>query len=294
LIFQPTQLRTFLAVVEQGSARAAADLLHVSPAAVSSSLASLRRVVGVPLFERDGRGVKLTPGGISFLQDVRRIVALSGGAIVSAKAAMQDTRPPLRIGGVMTAGEAFLGELVATFMAAHPDLPIEVEIVSRETLWDRIAGRQVDMGFAEVPPNHRTLRLQAIRRSEYVVVAAGGKRHTKATLARATWFVREPGSGTRTASEDLFRDYDISPPICSVGSPATIIRCLREGVGVSLLPRDLIADDLRAGRLQVVRTPFTPRPRPWYFITAADRDMPPNVSRLLEFTLKTRIFMPPE
>ncbi len=292
LSFLPTQLRAFLTVVEQGSLRAAADLLGVSPAAVSSSLASLRRAVGVPLFARDGRGLKLTPAGLSFLRDVRRMVALTAGSVTSARAATQEARPTLRIGAVSNAGDAFLGELLARFMADVTDVPIELEVVSRETLWGAIEERRVDIGFAEVPPSSRALHLLAIRQSEYVVAAARVQRYDKAALAGSLWFLREAGSGTRAATEEFLRDYGLAPRLCTIGSASTIIHCIRGGVGVSLLPRDLIADDLREGRLQIVRTPFTPRARPWYFVTAADREISPDSSRFLEFALKIRAFAP--
>lgn len=292
LSFLPTQLRAFLTVIEQGSLRKAADLLGVSPAAVSSSLASLRRAVGAPLFARDGRGLRLTPAGVSFLRDVRRMVALTAGSVASARAAMQEARPTLRIGAVSNAGDAFLGELLARFMADVTDVPVELEVISREALWGAIEERRVDIGFAEVPPNSRALHLQAIRKSEYVVAAARAQRYDKAALAGSLWFLREAGSGTRAATEEFLRDYGLAPRLCTIGSASAIMHCIRGGVGVSLLPRDLIADDLREGRLQIVRTPFTPRARPWYFVTASDREISPDSGRFLEFALKIRAFAP--
>jgi DNA-binding transcriptional LysR family regulator len=294
LSFLPTQLRAFLTVVEQGSARAAADLLRVSPAAVSSSLAALRQAVGVKLFEKDGRGLQLTAAGKSFLSDVRRMVALSSSAMASAQAATQDTPPPLRIGGVMSSADAFLGDLLAGFVAHAPDVAIELQVIRREAMWNLIAERKLDIGFVEVPPNLATLRQRAIRPNDYVVAAPSGRRFSKAALADALWLLREPGSGSRVATEALLHQYGLSPRTCTMGAPAAIIRCIRAGVGVSLLSRDLIADDLRAGRVQIVRTPFTPHPRPWYFITAADRDRSPEIERFLAFTLEVRAFARPE
>lgn len=294
LSFLPTQLRALLTVVELGSARAAADQLHVSPAAISSSLAALQRAVGVKLFEKDGRGLRLTSAGASFLRDVRRIVALSSSAVTSAQAATQAPPPPLHIGCVMSTSEAFLGDLLAQFMTHAPDIAIELQVVRREAMWDLIAERTLDAGIVEVPPNLPTLRPRAIRRNDYVVVAVSGRRFTKAALADALWLLREPGAGTRAATETLLHEYGLSPHTCTIGSPAAIIRCIRTGVGVSLLSRDLIADDLRAGRVQIVRTPFTPHPRPWYFITAADRDPLPELERFLTFALQIGAFTLPE
>lgn len=290
--FLPTQLRAFLAVVEHGSLRAAADELGITPAAVSYSLTSLQRAVGVPLFARDGRGVKLTPAGISFVTDVRRMLALSAGSIASAKAAMQAPRPPLRIAAVAAACDAFLSDLLARFMAQVPEVPVELDVVKRDALWGLIEARTVDIGFAEVPPKRTTLQLLAIRRSEYVVAAPGSRRYDKAALAKALWLLREPGSGTRMATEEFFREYAIAPPTRVIGSAGAIIRCIAADVGISLLPRDAIESAVRARAMQIVRTPFTPRPRPWCFITAADRDVRPATRRFLEIALKHRVFVP--
>jgi DNA-binding transcriptional LysR family regulator len=288
--FLPAQLRAFMTVVERGSLRAAADALGVSPAAVSSALASLRRAVGVPLFAKEGRGLKLTAAGVSFAQDARRMAALSSSSIASAKAAMQEARRPLRIGAVASASEAFLGDLIATFMAKVADVPVELEVTNREALLGRVERREFDIGFAEAPPHRATLRLLAIRKNEYVVACSGTKRYNRAALAGSLWLLREPGSGTRTETEDFFQDCGISPPVRMIGSSAAIVRCIREGIGLSLLPRHVIAEALGAGTIQIVRAPFTPRSRPWYFITAADRDSSADMQQFLEFALKSRAF----
>ncbi|MGH7756353.1 MAG: LysR family transcriptional regulator, partial [Vulcanimicrobiaceae bacterium] len=74
----PSQMHTFLAVIETGSVRAAADRLVVSQPAVSSVLGALQRELGVRLFERAGRGLRPTPAGHAFALDARRIGALLG------------------------------------------------------------------------------------------------------------------------------------------------------------------------------------------------------------------------
>jgi len=291
LTFQPAQLRAFLAVVEHGSLRAAADSLGVSPAAISSSVTSLRKIVGVPLLAREGRGVKLTPAGTSFASDAQRIVALSAGSIHSAKALALASHPPLRIGAVAAAGDAFLGELLARFMTENPGIPVELEVVKREALWALVEERTVDIGFAEVPPKRTTLQVLATRHNDYLVVGIATKRYDKAMLGRSLWLLREPGSGTRMATEEFFRDYGIAPPTRVIGSAAAIVHCICAGVGVSLLPRDMVAPRVRERVLQSIRTPLTPKSRPWCLITAADRDVVPGMRAFVNVALKSRAFV---
>lgn len=287
----PSQLRAFATVVDTGSLRAAADALGVTPAAVSSSLASLQRVVGVPLFEREGRGVRLTAAGASFATDVRRMIALTNGAIASANAAMREPGRPLRIAAVAAACDAFLGDLLARFMSDVTDAPVELEVVRREALWPLIEQRRADIAFAEVPPKHPTLALLAIRRNEYVVAASAKRRYDKRALAGALWLIREQGSGTRATTEEFFHEYGISPPTRTIGSASAIIRCIASGVGVSLLPLDTIDDAVRSRKVRIVRTPFTPRPRPWCLIAAADRDVPPLARAFLDVALESGAFV---
>ena len=80
------QLRTFLAVAETGSGRAAADRLVVTQPAVSAALAALQKEVGVALVAREGRGLRLTPAGTVFAGYARRILGLADKAVAAAGA----------------------------------------------------------------------------------------------------------------------------------------------------------------------------------------------------------------
>ena len=277
-------------MVEHGSLRAAAEVLSVTPAAISSCLTSLSRAVGVPLFSREGRGVKLTLAGISFAHDAKRLMALSRGSVVSARAAMRRIELPLRIGAVAAANDAFLGKLLAQFMTTVPEIAVELEVVRREALWGLLEERRLDLGCAEVPPHRPTLRLLAARANDYVVAAASGRRYDKRALDKSVWLVREAGSGTRSATEEFLAEHGLTPSKRTLGSAVAIVHCVVAGVGVSLLPRDMIANELRLRRIQIVRTPFTPRPRPWFLVASADRDLSVTMQRFLNVAIKSQAF----
>lgn len=260
-------------MVEHGSLRAAADALGVSPAAVSSSLASLTQAVGVPLLARQGRGVMLTGPGLGFANDARRIVALSEGSIASARAAAASRETPLRVGAVGAASETFLGNLLADFMKSAPDIPVELDVVRRDAIWRLLGKRELDLGLVEVPANRQGIRLLAARPNDYVVAAPAGKRYDRGRLERSLWLLREPGSGSRNEAEEFLREYGIVPSTRSLGANSAIIRCVAAGVGVSLLAKDLIATSVKSRTIQIVSTPFSPRPRPWFLITSDDRNI---------------------
>src|SRR2546430_14639044 len=86
------QLRSFLAVADSGSVRAAAEELVATQAAVSASVTALQKSLGVPLVTPDGRGLRLTDAGASYARYARRILRLLHEAARAAAAAAQPQR----------------------------------------------------------------------------------------------------------------------------------------------------------------------------------------------------------
>ena len=81
-------------------------------------------------------------------------------------------------------------------------------------------------------------------------------------LAAATWLLREPGSGTRAATEELFERYGIAPTSLTVGSNGAIRESVLAGLGVTLVARDAVARELDDGSLEELRGPGLPLRRP--------------------------------
>src|SRR6059058_5018515 len=94
------RMRTFVAVVSHGGVRPAATALHVSEPAVSSAVTHLERELGVDLFAKHGRRIRLTEAGEVYAGYCRRILGLIDEAAAAVRAA---ERGRLRIGSVATA-----------------------------------------------------------------------------------------------------------------------------------------------------------------------------------------------
>ena len=122
-----TRLRTFVAVAATGSIRAAAAQLVVTESAVSAAVGALSRDLGVALVERDGRGLRLTPAGETYLGYARRVLGLldEGSAAVFGDQAPGQGR--LRLAAVTTAGEHLLPALLASFRLRWP----AVDLIAR-------------------------------------------------------------------------------------------------------------------------------------------------------------------
>jgi DNA-binding transcriptional LysR family regulator len=280
------QLRTFLAVAETGSVRAAAEQLVVTQAAVSASLAAMQRSLGLQLIRPDGRGLRLTSAGEEYAAYAHRILGLLDEARLAAVAAADPERGELRIAAVTTAAEQIVPGLLSGYRRLHPQAGVLLEAGNRDRVWTLLEHHRVDLALAGRPEPGWDVRVHAVRPHELVVVSAPGLAAESAAagsgaagtagtadsgaagtaeatgllrwLSRQAWLLREPGSGTRLSTEALLADLDITPPTLTVGSNGAIRESAAVGLGVTLVSRDAVAQELASGRLAEVRVPGTP------------------------------------
>src|SRR3954447_3446277 len=114
-----TQLTCFLAVVRGGSVTAAADELVVTQPSVASAIASLGRELGCAMFERAGRGIKLTEAGRAYAPYAEDVIGLLADGHHAALEAAAAASHRLQIAAVTTAAESFVPPLMRSFSAQY-------------------------------------------------------------------------------------------------------------------------------------------------------------------------------
>ena len=316
------QLRTFLAVADRGSVRAAAEELVVTQAAVSAALGALQKSLGLQLLRPEGRGLRLTDAGEAYAGFVRRILGLLDEAGRAATSAADPDRGELRIAAVTTAAEQLVPGLLRGYRRDYPQTGVLLEAGNRDRVRDLLDRHQVDVVVGGRPEPGRDVQVHAVRAHRLSVVAApdlvaaaglpagpgpgaggadGGRGADGARgadsagwlpwLASQTWLLREPGSSTRSSTEALLSELGISPLTLTVGSNGAIRESASVGLGVTLLSRDAVAQELAAGRLAELPVPGTPLRRDWYLI-AHPGPLPPPAARLVARVLAHGDFQP--
>jgi DNA-binding transcriptional LysR family regulator len=288
-MFSIHQLRTFLEVARAGTVHGAAEKLVVSQPAVSSALAGLQRELGVELVARQGRGITITPAGREVERDGRRVLALLGEIERRAHSSMPGSGR-LLLATVTTAAEHLLAIMLGGFRAQVPQVEADLEVANRERVWDALTHWEADIALAGRPPQDRDFRTLATSPNELVVVASPEEALRVGALGEATWLVRERGSGTRVATEELFATLDIAPPRLTIGSNGAIRECLRVSLGISLLSRDAIVRELSEGALVIVPTPATPISRPWHLVASGERELSSAANRFVEYAISASSF----
>lgn len=258
------RLQTFLTVYETGSARAAAEALHVTPPAVSAAIAALESALGVALFAKAGRGIVPTDSGETFATYVRKLL----GLLAEAAGAVHDAdRGRVRIGAVATAGEYVLPRLMASFAEAHPQVELSLSVLPRDELFALAADHAVDVVLAGRPPRGSGLVTSARRANQLVLVGRPGLRQDPLTT---TWLLTGLGSGTRDTTLSLLTRLQAAPPLLTLGTSGAAVAAARQGLGVTLVHEQAVREQLNAGDLASYAVPGTPLDRPWHLCTTSE------------------------
>ena len=135
------QIRCFVIVAERSSFTAAAEELHIAQQAVSQQIKALERTLGVTLLQRTSRKVQLTPEGVVFLADARRLLASADRAVSRVQAAARGEAGTVRLAYTLTTAY----DTVPTMLATANDLAPQLKIDAREVF----GGDLVDLFDAE-------------------------------------------------------------------------------------------------------------------------------------------------
>lgn len=282
-----SQLRTFLAVINAGSVRVAAETLFVSQPAVSAAIASLERELGVALVARQGRGLRLTTAGTAFADDVRTSLGLLDQGCRRARSIEDPAQGTVRLVAVATAAERVLLPVVADFREQHPKAGVTIQVGNRTTVWEALRHHEADLVVAGRPPVAVPAETLARGKNRLVVIgpapATPGTRGTNGVqdLARETWLLREPGSGTRAAADNLLAELGINPPTMILGSNAAIERGVALGLGVGLISLDAADERISQGSINVWACPGTPIEAPWHLVCYSGEPLGPTALALV-------------
>lgn len=272
------QLTYFIAVVTSGSYRAAAENLHVAQPALWRQVQSLQRELGVTLFERAGRGVRLTRAGTLLLEPAQRVLAQTS----QFRAAAEDLRSG-RTGVVAIACytphlERFLAPVIGRFERAHPEVRVEIhEFAATRGGVTAIAGSMAELlgGSVDIAlgPRHPT-GVEGFKVDESTVVALVAPDHAWATRSeihiaelrdQPLLLVASRESFSRSAIAHACHAAGFEPTVkLDSASSLALVRLAEQGVGVAVVPDALAPSDFRGRLLHIAGAGDILRRETWF------------------------------
>lgn len=271
------QLRSFEAVARLGGVGRAAAALHLAQPTVSTQLRELASALELPLLEPRGRTLALTPHGELLAGTVREMFAAWHRFLDGAAELQGLERGRLRIAAVTTT-EYFLPDLLGPFAKAHPGIDIELAVENRDAVVARLARGDDELAAMMLPPPELPLERWPFLENPLVMIAAAAhplaarRRLRLEQLAGEPLLVRESGSGTRLAVEELFAARGLRwPPRMALGSNEAIKHAVRAGLGLAVLSRHTLAADPATDGLAVLPVAGFPIRRMWHLVWRRDR-----------------------
>jgi LysR family transcriptional regulator, low CO2-responsive transcriptional regulator len=287
-----TQLSAFLAVIRGGSVTAAAEQLVVTQPSVSSAIAALSRELGCELFERAGRGIRLTAAGSAFAPYAEDVLGLLDNGRTAAREAAGIEARTLQIAAVTTAAESFVPGMMRAFGERHPQIALTLAVGNRQEVLARVLDHTADVAISGTPPGDERLVAEPLRENAIVCItapddpAAAAGPLDSSELGGRPWLLREPGSGTRNLNEQFLAERGLEPLTLTLGSNGAIKQAARAGLGISLLSSVAVGPELEAGWLGQIRLCDAPATRPWFVLRSAVGHALPAVELFVEFALR--------
>jgi len=286
------QLRVFESAARHLSVTRAAEELHLTPPAVSIQIRQLEGHAGTELFERTGRGLRLTHAGEAALARASEILGLVRDA-EEAIAGLGSLERGILDVGVINAGDYFFPWLIAAFRDERPGMRLRLTVANRDELLEHLAGHQVDLAVMSHPPTQSEFEVQPFAPHPHVIVAAPGhplaKRRSVSleTVAREPLITREPGSATHLAMDQAFAEARIAPRVdMEIASNETIKQAVAAGFGLGFLSAHAVQLELELGRLAIVKVKGFPVMRQWYVVRLRDRRLPRLAEAFRTFLVK--------
>ncbi|MEV5510728.1 LysR family transcriptional regulator [Streptomyces orinoci] len=250
-------LRYFRTVARHEHISRAAAELGVAQPSVSRTIIRLERELGVPLFDRQGRRIRLNRHGAAFLRRVERALA----ELDDARRELADAAGADQGGSVAVAAETLLplAGLLSCFQNRHPGVTVRLHQSPIEEMRRQLRAREVDFCIASQPLTGPTVRsVELLREEVWLVVPlghrlAGRERVRVAELAGEPVVSTRPGHWQRALLERLFAEAGLAPVItCEGDEPAATPDLISAGLGIGLLP-DMSRRHPRHGAVAWVR-----------------------------------------
>lgn len=237
------QFEYFQVVARMEHITRAAETLSISQPALSRSIARLEEELGVPLFERQGRTIRLNHYGELFLKRVDRIMK----EFQEGKQEIQDLLDPgygeVSVGFMPTLGTYLIPNLISSFQVDYPNVNFRFKQNPNDSLLAQLESGEIDFCLvSSIEDNPQVQWIQLWSEELFIIVPshhrlAHYESITLQEIADEPFVLLEKGNGLRGITDQLFQEAGISPKVTFEGAEVhTIVAFVAAGLGVTLIP----------------------------------------------------------
>jgi len=237
-------LRYFLAVAEAGSFSRAADRLGISQPSVSQQMRDLEAGLRVPLFQRRGKRIMLTPRGLIFQEHSRAVLHQLENFLQELNSEPGELRGALRLGVIPVLNVPLVPQLLGSFVADHPAISITVEEISSTEIETALEEGRMDVGLGFLTRYSPNLRYERLCTDEFALVVAqnhawANRRVVDFSNLHQQRLLQLPDSFVmRRMANEICRKHKVRPHvIAEINAIETLLRSLGPLQAAALMPK---------------------------------------------------------
>lgn len=271
------QLKLFEAVARLKGFSRAANEMGVTQPAVSIQIKQLEESIGLPLFEKAGKRLFLSPAGDELLRASDDVLGRLRDLELGFAEMKGEIKGALDV-AVATTANYFMPQLLGAFQDRNPGVSPRLSVGNMQWMIERLSSKKDDLIVMSHVPDLPGLEVRPFLEDHLVVVAppdhplVGQPRIAISRLAHEPFLLREPGSSSRLSAENVFRDLGITVrPRMELGSSEAIKQAIFSGLGLSIMSSFSVFHELAAGRLTVLDVNGFPLKRQWNAVTFQDK-----------------------
>jgi DNA-binding transcriptional LysR family regulator len=287
------QLAAFVAVVERRSFSQAAERLGVTQPAVSLQVRALEKRLGTQLLDRSGRRVEPTEAGLRLYRGAQRLLSLEEQLLDElAGEGEGELGGELQIGASTGPAAIVVPLLLCEFQRAHPGVKISLTVSDTQSVVERVAARELELGIVGAARRHRSVRFEPFFDDEVILACPPGHPFAGRTvsldeLRGENVIVMQEGAGVRQIVEDelralgkRLRDLDVH---LELGLQESVRSAVQAGYGVAFISRSAVEPELAAGALTSAKVEGLDARREISLVRAAGRTATRAADAFVEF-----------
>lgn len=250
-------LELFVAIVDEGSVAGGARRVDMAQPNASRLMGLLEAETGTTLLERSPRGSSPTSVGLLLAEQARVLLTAAQRHRDWVRTISDhDLAVVLKVGASLTNAESLVPVWLAELRRRMPQVRVDLQVTNSEAIIEQVQRGALQLGFVETPHVPSTLHSSVVRTDELVVVVAPdhawASRRSKVTLqelAHTALVVREQGSGTRKALDDLLADLSPVQPAQVLLSNVAVRIAVESGGAPAVLSELAVRTQLASGEL---------------------------------------------
>lgn len=261
-VIENFRLRVFRSVAQHLNFSRAAEELLLSQPAVTQQIKALEDELGLPLFDRGGGHIQLTPGGMALLPYAEKLRELSAEAVMAVAQASGEQAGDLALGASQTIGQYLLPKLVAGFLREHPKVTVTACSGNTDAMLEALVARKIHLALIEGPELRKDLRIEPFMEDHMVLVVPPSHEWADldvelASLREQPLLVREFGSGSRRVVEQALTAAGVKTKDLQIrmelDSTEGLLSAVEAGLGVTFVSRWAVRNQLALGTLRLAR-----------------------------------------